>query len=403
MMPSPRLHLSGRKDNMPRKYLPGFDDPSVLREIEPSRLFRLIAPHRQFFADHGYELPTDPVDLDCERLAVLLLQPQPDTPPELVDALTHIHEVATTRDVEFLRAQAQQVGVDIPLHLNMSPTDVAVHIWLERPEALRRYHAERVVLRRRSFEMLMASEDATFERPADLSAGIKSLDAAVNEFYNSIMDRGRGAYIIPIETQRELRLVIPHGAPYCRRGCWRESKPSSVGFRPMEFAYAVLDWENWELRLNCKTKREREFFKSQIGLHILGQSGFFTQQQKYTLDPLRRGREALVCSGVPGVRHVRLAALTMKFGGAFGRMREESADDLLLALECDGDSIPLRAELVKAKFEFVFTDSEKPRPVTLMRGNRATYTRDSDSALVERFFELQNFSRSVARASLAVA
>ena len=168
-MPSSRLHLRGGKDSMPRKYLPGFDDPSVLREIEPSRLLRLIAPHRPFFAGHGYELPVDPETLDCERLAVLLLQPKPDTPPELVDALTHIHEVATRHDVEFLRAQAQQVGVDIPLHLNMSPTDVAVHIWLERPEALRRYHAEHVALHRRSFDSFLASADAALNRPADLT------------------------------------------------------------------------------------------------------------------------------------------------------------------------------------------------------------------------------------------
>lgn len=171
----------------------------------------------------------------------------------------------------------------------------------------------------------------------------------------------------------------------------------------MEFAYAVLDWDNWELQLNCKTQSEREFFREQIGQHILGQSGFFTRQQKYTLNPLRRGHAALVCSGVPGIRCVRLVALTMKFGGAFSRCREETADDLLLAFQHDGETIPEHAELTKARFEFEFNDSVKPRPVTLMRGNRATYTRDGDSELVERFFALQGFSRRTARAALAVA
>jgi len=387
---------------MTRKYLPGFDDPSVLREIEPSRLLDLIAPHRAFFASHGYPLPEDGAALDHERLAVIILRPQPDTPPELLDALTHIREVATTRDAEFLRDRAREAGVNLPANLRLSPADVAVHLWLERPDVLRRHHAQHVVLRRRSFDTFLASADAALERPADLSARIESLGRAVREHYIS-MDRGRGAYIIPIETERELRLVVPHGAPYCRRGCWRESKPSSVGFQPMEFAYAMLDWEHWELHLNCKTEKERRFFMSGVGLHLLGSSSFFTAEQKYTLDPLRRGRSALVCSAVPGIRRVRLVALTMRFGGAFGRVREEIADDLLLALEHDGESIPEHAELVKAKFEFEFADSSKPRPVTLARGNRATYTRTSDSALVERFFELQRFSRRMARAALAIA
>jgi len=387
---------------MSRKYLPGFDDPSVLREIEDSRLIRLIAPHRAFFAAHGYELPDDPAALDHEWLAVILLQPQPDTPPELIDALTHIHEVATTRDAEFLRDRAHEAGVDLPADLRLSPADVAVHLWLERPDVLRRHHAHHVVLRRRSFDTYLASADASLERPPDLAPGIESFGRAVREHYIS-MDRGHGAYVIPIETERELRLVIPHGAPYCRRGCWRESKPSSVGFRPMEFAYAMLDWEHWELHINCKTEKERRFFTSGVGQHLLGSQEFFTKEQKFTLNPLRRGRSALVCSAVPGIRRVRLVALTMTFGGAFGRKREEIADDLMLAFEHDGESIPEHAELVKARFEFEFADSFKPRPVTLARGNRATYTRTSDSALVEQFFEVQQFSRRASRAAVAIA
>jgi len=387
---------------MSKRYLPGFDDPGVLREIEPSRLLRLVSPHRAFFAGNGYELPPDPAALDHERLAVLLLQPHPDTPPELIDSLTHIHEVATTRDAEFLRERAHEAGVDLPQDLKLSPADVAMHLWLERPDVLRRHHAEHVVLRRRSFDTFLASAEAALTGSADLTAGLASLNAATNEHYAS-MGRGRGAYIIPIETDRELRLVIPHGAPYCRRGCWRESKPSSVGFRPMEFAYAVVNWEHWELHINCKTQKERLFLVSAVGQHLLGSSSFFTAQQKHTLEPLRRGREALVCAGVPGVRRVRLVALTMRLGGPFGRIREETADDLLLALEHEGESIPSEAELIRARFEFEFVDSSKPRPVTLTRGNRATYTRGGDSALVERFFELQQFSRRTGRAPVAVA
>lgn len=386
---------------MPTKYLPGFDDPSVLREIEASRLLRLIAPHRAFFAAHGCELPTEPAALDIERLAVILLQPQPDTPPELIDALTHIHEVVTLHNAEFLREQAQAAGLALP-DSDSSPTDLAVHIWLERPSLLRRFHAEHVVLRRRSFHTLQAAAGAALDRPLDLSARLERLAHCVREGYAS-MNRGRSAYIIPVVSGDELRLVVPHGAPYCRRGCWRESEPSSVGFRPMEFAYAVLDWANWELRLNCKTLKERRLLASGVGRCLLGDAAFFTEQEKYTLDPLRRGSASLVCSGAPGVRRVRLVALTMRLGGPFGRVREESADDLFAALDREDEPIPEDAELLQARFAFEFADSPKPRPVTLARGNRATYTRDGDGALVERFFEQQRFSRRVKREALALA
>jgi len=59
-------------------------------------------------------------------------------------------------------------------------------------------------------------DPAALVRPPALAPGIESLGRAVREHYIS-MDRGHGACVIPIETERELRLVIPHGATYRRR------------------------------------------------------------------------------------------------------------------------------------------------------------------------------------------
>ncbi len=380
-----------------KQYLKHFDSPDVLNRIEAGRLMTLIQDHADFFAGHGYELPSDPADLDVQQLAILLLEPQPDTPSELVDALTHIHEVVTNNNIGLLIEQARSAGVDVPRGDDYSAEDVAVMIWLEQPGLLRRYHAEHVVLRRRAFVTYMLDEDAVLVRPGSLVEPLHALSDAVGTWYRDEYDRGEGAHVIPFDTERELRLVVPHGAPYKREGCFEEGSPSSVAFRPMQFAYAVLDWEAWELRVNADTKGQLDMLRQFVGSYLFAQPDMFCEREKYTLDPFREGRRSLVCTDVPGLDRVTLTSLVMGFGGPYGRKRIEKADDLLLALEREGESIPDRADLLDARLEFVFSGSRKPRPVHVSRGNRATYTRSSDALVIEDFLQKRGLSREVRR------
>ena len=110
-----------------KQYLKHFDSPDVLSRIEAGRLMALIEDHAGFFAVHGYELPSDPEDLDVQQLAILLLEPQPDTPSELVDAFTHIHEVVTNDNIGLLIEQARSAGVEVPRSDDYSAEDVEKH------------------------------------------------------------------------------------------------------------------------------------------------------------------------------------------------------------------------------------------------------------------------------------
>ncbi|RMF72015.1 MAG: hypothetical protein D6738_12465, partial [Acidobacteria bacterium] len=85
--------------------------------------------------------------------------------------------------------------------------------------------------------------------------------------------------------------------------------------------------------------------------------------------------------------------LTMDKGGPQHRCDTITADDVFEALEGDGETIPRTADPIAAKLLFEFSDSKKPRPVTVRSGNRATYTRDGDSDLVERFLAARGFMR----------
>jgi hypothetical protein len=215
---------------------------------------------------------------------------------------------------------------------------------------------------------------------------------------------GAGTRVFLFEHEHEVLLVIRHGGPYRREGSLDDGEPGSVHFRPLAFAVAVFDRRSFELRINGGGKREKQMFREAIGRNLFGDAGFFPDgASKYTLEPLRDGRRSLMCADVQGIRHVRLVELRMYLGGSFNRTRIEQADDIMLALAEDEEVVPGDALLTAAKFEVYFTDSAKPRPVTIRHGNVAQYTRDEDADLVETFLRRRGFVQGVSHAALACA
>lgn len=381
-----------------------FTHSSSLREIAPEHLLALLRPHAEFLGRHYAALPSDPRKLNYEALAVALLQPHPDSPPELIDALWHIHEMSTTEAMESLLDEADRAGIRLDGRLHFSPADVATQVWLSAPDLLRRKHAEHAVLKRKSYESFRARPGAALVYRAPDAATLAALEADIARWYLD-RKRGPGARVFLFEHEHEVRLVIRHGGPYRREGSLDDGEPGSVHFRPMGFGTAVFDKRLWELRVNGGGKREKQLYREAIGRHFFGQADFFPAEvRKYTLEPLRRdGRRSLVCTDVPGLRHVRVVELRMYLGGTFHRAVTEQADDVLLALEENRELIPSDALLTAAKFEIHFADSAKPRSVTIRHGNVAQYTRDGDADLIESFLRRRGFIQGGAHAALACA
>ncbi|RMH64664.1 MAG: hypothetical protein D6685_06610, partial [Bacteroidetes bacterium] len=313
------------------KYLPRFHDPSVLHELDRRRLHQLLRPHAGFLAAHGAVLPSDPGDMDLEAIARVILEPHDDTPFDLVDALTHIHEMATPEGMDRLQRAAAAVGIALDPTVDRTPADLALQLWSDAPDVLRRQHAEHIVLKRRALDSYLPLPETPRVRPSDLDGALRQFEDTVRAWYRD-QGRGDGAAVLVFREERQLRLVIRHGGPYQRKGCLQAGGPGTVQFRPMEFAYVVLNWETCELAVNCNLKGERDLFRRAIGDCIFGQPGFFAVDRKYTLEPLRLGKASLRCADVPGIRRVRLVSLTMDKGGPQHRCDTITADDVFEAL-----------------------------------------------------------------------
>ncbi|MFN7430395.1 MAG: hypothetical protein ACK5TP_07420, partial [bacterium] len=114
-----------------------FTSAYALREVDPAVLIDFLRPHAEFLAGQGVMLPTDPTHLDIERVEIALLTNIGGLPVELVDALWHLHEMATPLGMDSLLAAAEAAGLVVP-HDHLSPADIAARVWVENPDLVRR-------------------------------------------------------------------------------------------------------------------------------------------------------------------------------------------------------------------------------------------------------------------------
>jgi len=187
--------------------------------------------------------------------------------------------------------------------------------------------------------------------------------------------------------------MVRHADPVKRDGCvdLTDYSSGSTMYRPERHDLVVYDSENGELRIHADNKLEPELFRTAFGEHIFGNRDFFPLGiAKYTLEPLKTlGRELFDAPGVEGV--VRAWFREVEFE-RFGKLREREihkSDDLFTAFAARGFVIPEDPSIHvrRAKFAVQFTDSKRPRMVTVRPSNYAQFGRDDDAIIVGKLLD----------------
>jgi len=154
----------------------------------------------------------------------------------------------------------------------------------------------------------------------------------------------------------------------------------------------VYNPENGEIRMNARSKGEKELYRTKFGLHFFGDSEFFDGKSKFTLEPLREsGSASILCEDIEGIDWVRLKEFQIFRGGTHKEIEIRKAEDIFASLEERDRSIPNGGRLSKASFQIKFADSKTPRTVTLSSGNRAQFKRDDDAEVLEKWLIRRGF------------
>ncbi len=371
-----------------------FSSPEGLKAIKRNHLLSLFSPHAPFFVGRGVVLPPEAAadGIDYEALVQVLMTPDIDTPRTLANALYFIHEMATDEGLDILLPEAERL--EIELGHDPTPADVAVQLWLADHDIIERKHAEQYLRNPRSFAYFQTEADPipAFREPGELE--IKALENELDDWFDK-KKRGRGARVFVYRKDGEAWFLVRHGDPFKREGSIESGESSSVFYRPEKFDVLVYDGSRGEIRMNARSKGERELYRKQFGKHLFGDEAFFPGEGKYTLDPLRTDGEAsLVCTDVPGLEYVRLKEVHFFWGGANREMEIRKADDVFAAFTARNRQFPAKARISCAKFQVKFTDSKTPRSLTIKPSNIAQYQRDDDAAAIEDWLLKRRFIKS---------
>ena len=367
-----------------------FSQPEILRGIDPENLLSLLADHAKAVEALGLKLPDVAAapTFDYDALTALLMEPD-KLPTDLREAFYFVHEMATAEGMECLLDAAEQADIEIVGTPGPTPGDTAVQVWLKDRELLERKHAEQFLENARSFQSF-GTETTTVPKYRDPVARLAQMKKDLDDFFEK-RKRGRHTKIFPYVRPEGVWFLVRHGDPFERKGAI-DDKGESYGtyYWPEKFDVLALDSTDGELRINARNKGEKKEYRKVFGRYLYGDEGFFSVENKYTLEPLReKGEDAI--APVEGMDEILLTEVDFFWGGSFSEKEIRKADDVFGAYNARNRTFPAKPRIIKACFRVTFSDSDRPRTVTIKPPNEAQYTRDADSVVVEKWLKARGF------------
>lgn len=243
----------------------------------------------------------------------------------------------------------------------------------------------------RSFEAYQLDR---FRRPAFKPPSDKQLKALASDLDDWFEEkkRGRGTRIIMGEKDDGVWFLVRHGDPFKREESIDAGATSSVYYRPVKPDVVVYSTQIGELRVNARSKGEKQLYRTKFGKHLFSDENIFPGTEKYTLDPLREmGEDSLAPGDIEGIDWIKLREVQFFFGGNPWEVVARKSEDYFALLKARNKTFPVSGRIIKATFDVKFSDAKTPRSVVIKPSNIAQFTRDDDSVLVERWLEARGF------------
>lgn len=365
--------------------------PGVLESIAPERLFALLHPYADFFANRSVPIEA-PGSIDCQAVIREIAKADRETPADLLDAISLIDELATTVAVELLldRVPAQTLG--ITPGGKHSSADIVTAAWLTNREKLVQTHALSRIKRVRSYDYFQASQTTApkFVTPAEET--LQQLERDIDSWHVERF-RAQGTKVEVFENAEEVEFSIMHGSLFRRQTVVENGRFGFQSFWPVQSASAIYHREFGEMRVNAKTAREKALYCRLLGKHMFGNENMFPTGVKYTLDPLREFEfAALAPGGIEGISDVRMIELWLGDPeDRYGVITIRKGDDLLNWAQARKKNIWLERRLISATFKMELLRPKRELAITVRPPNVAIYSRGPVAAIIEAWLTERGF------------
>jgi hypothetical protein len=367
-----------------------FTRPETLSLISPSLLMDLLQRHRESLGECGFAVPVQGKAIDLDALAALLQSGADNVPLELLDVLWHAHELRHARETVQCVALAHRI--DSAALLGMTVEDIVIWLFLNHPKSLLRVHAERASSRRHVLVCFAGRYPAEILCNAPVEPRVNEIGMLLDD---ALRSHCRGARVSQhvFSRKSQIEIVYGFGGSLSRIASANKDAVDSITFHPLEHVVVRIDRTLHLLHIAAEVKWLRQCLRQAVGKVFFGDETHFGDQALiYTLSPLLRdGARALVCPEIPEIKAITLIELKYMLPGSLGHVVTHNASDLRgLLVNLTEDGVRAR-DLVHAKFKVQCRGERRARAVTVYEGNRASYSRDDDHDLIERWLAGRGF------------
>ncbi|MEN8740801.1 MAG: hypothetical protein ABF308_13635 [Phaeobacter gallaeciensis] len=372
-----------------------FTRPDGLKRITNDHLLAFLAPYQSYLAARGFTLPADPaLDFPHEELAKLLMQYDDNIPPDLVNGLYYIDEVASNETLEDMMERANDAGISVSVNGKSTSADVATQIWNAKPDLLIERAVRSLAFQKSSFMYFVGKMGRKRKLPATPDPQLRQIETLMDPWFES-KQRGKGARVFAFPRTEKVWLLIRHGMPMIREGKHEDDGSSGVAFyRPQKHDVVIYDADQDVLAVNADTKGARTLYRETIGLVLFGDKGYFGEGEIFTLAPIRDdGVDCLVSGDIDGIDRVRLREVVRVLPGRIPITEITRASDIFEALGDPAEAKLKYGAIVAAKFGVLFRGARQERVVSVSNGS-ARYDRDTDAPAVEAWLGARGFYAS---------
>ncbi len=371
-------------------FRPKFAKPTILRNIDPALLVRLLKPFKGWLVEHDLILQKagDVDDGLLDRLSAALLDGT-GLPAGLPELMILIDEMSVPSLFDRMLDCARKAKLALPERV--TGTDLAVRLYLKAPKLLDGLRVEMASLRPKKISRYLAMSEVIPKVPRDLKRRCTELEVALRKDFHA-RKRGNGTRLHVFREAHGFRLMIRRGDTLRSQAVIDEdAETRRLILRPELYDVVWYDQRHGDLLINVRGQTDIRAFCRLIGRHIFKNDFLFDAFDppiRYTLEPIREeGQAILTCAEFDQLEYVQLSVLDVEHPLLDHVCVRLGPDDVFTALQLVGGEIDPTALLQRAKFSFKIFGEKRVRTVFIIPPIGAIYEHDDVAEVIEEFIE----------------
>lgn len=319
-----------------------FGNPEFLSKIKPENLLQLLHCFADYFQKQGMDFSAPTLNAaQLEQLSAFIVSPPGSCPGEFLDAVDMLDTLSSNAGLDELR----MVDGDLVRKVQ-AKDDIAVKVWLIDRHALERIYTKFSIDRGRTMKCFSPGKGHTLLIPdrAVCTAMEEDLKFVCADLFDSPT-----CEVLAFDDDEGHALLIRHGEHVKRFEVLDDDhKRDTRAIRLLKHDVAFV-YRTGEVLLSGRSEGVKETYRSVFSEHLFGDPRVLVPAKRFTLEPLRRGRDcldpdALDASVVPVLRELQIQRQRTS------RTIHIRADDVFDELDAHGSDFLRSFQPIRARF-----------------------------------------------------